>query len=212
MHIPSVKLKNYIPYIFMLIALVSSLPSFGQEDLVIQLNDTTFSASMDKDYSLNLKGTPIHLKISSKDTLHYSSSFLSFSYPKLFKVSKTTIGEGIDQVSILTGEGSGIIIQKYETINPSALNELMLREITKESINYGFKSSKSTYQRKLKSGQEIEVTKDILRYKDDVNIYEVASIGKKDAGIIIITMKMDEDIHTEGQKVIDLMWQSLTVE
>jgi hypothetical protein len=149
--------------------------------------------------------------ITSKDTLTYNNGFYSFLYPKGFSVLNSKIDIGIDQTSILTAEGTGIVIQKYESVNPTSLNEMMLTEMTNESISYGFESKRSIYKRKLKSGQEIEVTKAVLRYKEEVNIYEVASIGKKDAGLIIVTIKMDEDDNTQGQKVIDLMWQSLKV-
>ena len=193
-------------------AILTSLNVQSQDDYVIRLNDTVINVTLDKAYIIDIKGTKLKFEVSSKDTLTYTNSFYSFFYPKNFKVSNSKIDDGIDQVSILTSEASGILIQKYESLNPTSLNEMMLTEITKESISYGFESRRSTYKRKLKSGQEIEVTKAVLRYKEDVNIYEIASIGKKDAGLIIVTMRMDEDKNTEGQKVIDMMWQSLKVD
>jgi hypothetical protein len=112
---------------------------------------------------------------------------------------------------MLTAEGSGLLIQKYETLNTTSLNELMLSEMPKESINYGFVSKKSTYQKTLKSGHTINVTRAELRYKDEINIYEITSIGKKDEGILIVTIRLDEDKNTKGQKIINLMWESLIV-
>jgi hypothetical protein len=193
------------------VAIICSVKGIGQEDFLIRLNDTIISIELDKSYDIDIKGTKLTFTVSSKDTLTYSNAFYSFLYPKTFRVSSTRVDTGIEQISILTAEGSGILIQKYESVNPTSLKEMMLTELTKESISYGFVSKRSIYKRKLKSGQEIEVTKADLRYKEDVNIYEVASVGKKDAGIIIITMKMDDDRNTQGQKVIDLMWKSLTV-
>ncbi len=194
-----------------IVSIFCCLKGFSQEDFVIRINDTLINVELDKSYNVNVKGTKLNFMLSSKDTLTYTSSFYSFLYPKAFRVSNSKLGADIEQISILTAEGSGMIIQKYESLNPTALNEMMLTEMTKESINYGFVLKRSNYKRKLKSGQEIEVTKAELRYKDDVNIYEVGSVGKKDAGLIIITMRMDEDNGTDGQKVIDLMWQSLKV-
>jgi len=197
--------------ILVIVAIFCSLKAFSQEDFVIRMNDTLINVALDKSYNINIKGTQLNFTVSSKDTLTYTNSFFSFSYPKAFRVSNSQLDAGIEQISIMSAEGSGMIIQKYESINPTSLNEMMLTEMTKESISYGFVSKRSIYKRKLKSGQEVEVTKAELRYKEDVNIYEVASIGKKDAGLIIVTMRMDEENNTEGQKVIDLMWQSLKV-
>ena len=133
----------------------------------------------------------------------------SFSHLKDFKVTKTEINPSIEQSSIMTSGGTGLIIQEYTSLNPTSLNEIMLNEMTKESISYGYALERSTYKRKLISGQEIEVTKAVLRYNDDINIYEVASVGKKDAGILVVTIKMDENIKSPGQKLIDLMWETL---
>ena len=197
--------------ILLAMSILCYLSGQSQEDFVIRLNDTLINIELDKGYIIDVNGNKLKFSLKLKDTLTYTNTFYIFLYPKAFKVSNTTIDVGIDQASILTAEGSGILIQKYETLNPTSLNEIMLQELTKESISYGFESKRSTYKRKLKSGQEIEVTKAVLSYKDEVNVYEVASIGKKDAGLVIVTMKMDEQTATQGQKVIDLMWQSLTV-
>jgi len=196
---------------FAAVAMICSLKTIGQEDFLIRLNDTLISIALDKSYHIELNGIKLNFSVSSKDELTYSNTLYSFSYPKTFKVSSAQLDPGINQISILTAEGTGFLIQQYESINPTSLKELMLTEMTKESINYGYESTRSIYKRKLKSGEEIEVMKADLRYKEEVNIYEVAAVGKKDAGIIIITLRMDEDSKTEGQKVIDLMWKSLTV-
>ena len=183
----------------------------AQEDYVIRFDDTLINVALDKSYNIDVKGSHINFIISSKDTLMYTNGFYRFLYPKAFRVYGTKIDVGIDLVSILTAGGSGMIIQQYTSINPTSLNEMMLTEITNESINYGYELKMSAYKRKLKSGKEIEINTAVLRYEEDLNIYEVVSIGKKDAGLMIVTMRIDEDGTSQGQKLIDLMWQSLLV-
>jgi hypothetical protein len=197
--------------ILIVLTLFTSLTAVGQEDYLMHINDTIISIELDKQYSIDAKGTKLQFKVSSKDTLLYQNAFFSFLYPKAFKVSQTKLDKGIDQISILTAEGSGILVQKYETLNPTSLNDILLNELTKESVNYGFKSKRTNYKRKLLSGQEVEVIKDVLRHHQDVNIYEVGSIGFKDSGLIVVTMKMDDESNTEGQKLIELFWKSLKV-
>ena len=188
-----------------------SLQANCQEDYIIHLNDTIVHVALDKPYDLTVKGKKINFKITQKDTLTYNDRFFSFLYPKGFKVSNTIVDENVEQISILTAEGSGLLIQIFKSINPTTLNELILSEMTKESISYGFQEKRSGYKKILKPGHEIAVTRSVLRYKDEVNSYEIASIGKKDAGIIIVTIRMDEDANTQGQKIIDLMWKSIKV-
>ncbi|MGZ8551205.1 MAG: hypothetical protein ACXWV2_11110 [Chitinophagaceae bacterium] len=193
------------------IAILFSADAICQEDYIIQLDDSSIPVALDKSYSFTVNGKKVNFKITQKDTLTYNDSFYSFLYPKGFKISNTRIDEGVEQNSILTAEGSGLLIQKYETINPTTLNDMMLSEMTKESISYGYEEKRSNYKKVLKSGHEMVVTKSVLRYKDEVNIFEVASIGKKDAGILIVTMRMDEEANNHGQKIIDLMWKSITI-
>ena len=193
------------------IAIFSSMQVFCQEDYIIHFNDTTLNVALNKQYNLTVKGQKLDFKITQKDTLSYVDNFFSFEYLSGFKVSKVTLDVGIEQISILTAEGSGILIQSYESFDPTSLNEIMMKEITKESINYGYESNRSTYKKILKSGHELEIIKNILKYKDDINIYELTSFGKKDSGILIVTIRMDENENSQGSKVIELMWKSLKV-
>ena len=196
-------------YLLATLAIILSLQAKCQEDYILNINGASYNVSLDKEYNIQIGGKNINFIFKQKDTLFYSDELYSFQYPKGVKVSKTKIDEGIEQIAIMTAEGSGLIIQSYTSINPTLLNEIMLNELTKESISYGYESKRINYKRNLKSGKEIDVNKAELTYKDDINIYEVASIGKKDSGIIIVTMRMDKDLDNEGQKIIDLMWKSL---
>ena len=113
----------------------------------------------------------LKINVKQKDTLSYSDESFDFKYPKEYKVGKTVIGAGIEQLFLMTAEGSGFIIQKYSSINPTTLNELMINEVTKESINYGYKLKREDYERVLTSGLKIKVDKAILTYNDEINIY-----------------------------------------
>lgn len=186
-----------------------SIKSFSQNDYKIQINDIILEISLDKEYNITLDEKEIKFKIVTKDTLVYEDDLFSFNYSKDYKISQMTIKEGIEQIMLMSAGGSGILIQKYSTINPTTLNEMMISEVTKESLNYGFKLKREDYTIKLESGQKLDVDKAILTYKDETNIYEVASIGNKDEGILIMTMVMDEKMSTQGRKIIDMMWNTL---
>ena len=198
-------MRNYLIITLIFI----SLNVKGQDDYVIEINGKKQNISLDKKYELSINGKIIDFIVSAKDTFTYVDDFYSFQHLKDYMVSKMQIDEGIEQIMLMTAEGSGVLIQKYSTINPTMLNEMMLKEVTKESLNYGFKLNRIDYQRTLRSGQSIVVNKAILTYNNETNIYEIASIGQKDAGIIIMTIIMDENRSNQGRKIIDLMWNSL---
>ena len=196
-------------YTLIIIAILFLSQAKAQEDYVIRINDTTFKISLDKKYALIMDGRKINFILSANDTLIYNDDLYSFLYSKDFRVSKTKVEGGIEQIMLMTAEGSGILIQKYPSLNPTTLNEIMLTEVIKESLSYGYELKRNDYNRTLSSGQKIRINKAVLKYKDDTNVYEVASIGKKDEGILIITMVMDQNNSKQGQKLIDLMWSSL---
>ena len=193
----------------LIICLFPFLNGEAQQDFVIEVNDTTLNIALNKNYNIVLKGQKINFKVTSKDTLNYDDAFFSFLYHKDLKVSRTELKTGIEQITIVTAEGSGILIQKFSTFDPGQLKDLLLSEVTKESISYGYEAKRFDYRRILGSGENIAVMKSVLRYKDAVSIYELASFSKKDAGLIIMTIRRDENDNTAGKKVIDLMWNSI---
>ena len=196
---------------YLLIALLLQLNFvvFSQNDYQLIINDTEMEISLDKEYEIEVDGKTVQFKLLAKDTLSYVDDLFSFHYPSEYRVSQIDIDDEIEQIIIMTAEGSGILIQKYSTFDPTVLNELMLSEITKESLNYGFEMNREDYSRELKSGQTVNVDKAVLTYKNEQNIYEVASLGKKDEGIMVMTMMMDEELSEQGKKIIEMMWNSL---
>lgn len=195
--------------ITLLFFIFTSLVSFGQNDLILHINDTVLEISSGKNYEIPIKGESLQFRVDYKDTLTYVDQLFSFQYLKDYKVSKMDIEKGIHQVMIMNADGSGILIQQYASMNPTMLNEMMIQEVTKESVNYGFNLDRQDYDRKLQSGETLKVAKAVLSYQNEKNTYEVASLGKKDEGILIMTMVMDEEKSQQGKKIIDLMWNSL---
>ncbi|MDO6761167.1 hypothetical protein Q4566_13230 [Tamlana sp. 2_MG-2023] len=183
----------------------------SQEDYNIEINGETFEIALDKAYEFNVKNKVYKVKVKQKDTLIYDDEAFSFKFLKDHKVSKTVVDQGIEQLMMMTAEGSGLIIQKYSTLNPTMLNELMINEVTKESINYGYTLERQDYERTLSSGKKINVNKAVLTYNDEINIYEIATSGEKDQGVLIMTMKMDGSNSSSGAKLIQLTWDTLKI-
>lgn len=184
----------------------------GQEDYLLQIDDKTFPVSLDTSYKIQINGKALAVRLSQNDTLVFKQGMFSFKYLKDYKVSKLVIEEGIDQYMIMSADGSGIAIQVYSTLDPTMLNEMMLNEVTKESRNYGYDLSREDYKRTLASGQTLDVTRGVLSYKEDKSIYEIATYGYKDEGILIMTIISNESMSEQGQEIIHLMWNSLSVD
>lgn len=184
---------------------------YAQKNYQIEINGEVMDISLNENFEAIVKNKTLNIKVSLKDTLTYSDDYLSFNYPKDYKISKTKIDEGIEQLILMTGEGSGFIIQEYRTMNPSMLNELMLNEVTKESVNYGFELKREDYMKSLKNGLELKINRAYLTYKDEVNIYEITSIGLKDEGVLLMSMEMNNLENSDGKHLIDMIWKTLTL-
>lgn len=188
-----------------------SIIAFGQKDYELQIGDSIYNISLNENHSLNFGDQQLNVSLKLRDTLTYDDDYFKFKYPSEYKISKVTIEEGVEQIMLMTAGGSGFMIQKYDGINPTMLNEFMISEMTKESLNYGFKMNRQNYQRKLKSGQKIIVDKATLTYKDELNIYEIASIGKQDEGLVFVSMIMSYFDEDNGAKLIDFIWDSIEI-
>lgn len=192
-----------------LTCLIFSIHLLAQQDYVIEIEGQELEISLDQEYQVVVNKKKIAFTVRLKDTLTYTSALFTMNYLKDYKISSLNIEQGIEQIMLFTAEGSGLIIQSYAHMNPTLMNELMLNEVTKESVSYGYTMNRQDFTRTLKSGQTIQVTKATLTYKDNSSIYEVASIGNRDEGIIILTMLNNQDLSMQGRQIIDLMWNSL---
>ena len=185
--------------------------TYSQTDFIITVNNQSQEISLEKEYEFKVDGKTIQISVKEKDTLIYNDSFYSFKYSKNHKVSKTEIDMGIEQIMLMTAGGSGIIVQKYDSFNPTMLQEMMLNEVTKESVTYGYTLERKDYDKKLKSGDELRILKAELEYKGEVEVYEISAVGKKDEGILIMTMNLGGDGNNEGEDMIHLLWDTMVI-
>jgi nitrogen regulatory protein PII-like uncharacterized protein len=135
---------------------------------------------------------------------------LSFQHKSALTVSTTKVDESIDQILAVTALGTGFIIQEYNGMDPSSLNELMLQELTKEDLSYGYEMAEEPYTKTLKGGHELKGVKATLTYNTEEKYYTITSYGERDKGVLVITM-MDKEYAEKEGAVIDLLWESLAL-
>ncbi|MGN6402134.1 MAG: hypothetical protein ACTHMD_16870 [Flavisolibacter sp.] len=196
-------------YIAVLLLFIFVIEAHAQENYTIQIGDKEYSMALDSVYQVILQGKKINLSLKQKDVIAFKDSAFSFSYLKGYLVSEAPIENAGMQYAILDAGGSGFLVQKYWTLNPVMMKEILLQEVTKESKGYGFTEKREEYQRKLKSGQTVSILKSTLTYKDETNVYEVAALGGKDEGLVIMTLNMGGLAAEKGSKLTKLLWDSI---
>ena len=185
--------------------------AYCQEDFVVHLNDSSISVALDTPYQIKIKNQLFSFVLSAKDTLTYKDSLFSFKYQKDFRITNLSADKNVDQLMIMDASGSGFLIQAYRYISPVALTEIMVGQVTKENLANGYDLNRSEYERTISSGQTLNVIKLVQRYKDNVRTYEVATFGRKDDGIAIMTFNMPIPAAAKPKDIVNLMWQSLWI-
>lgn len=138
----------------------------------------------------------------------FSSNSFSFVHPSAVTVTKTNLAKGIDQHLMASAVGSMVIVQEYSDMNPVTLNQLMLQEITKESVQAGGKLTQKAGSRKLADGKVLTGLAATVASRTDRVAYEVMSYGTADQGVMVIT-SLDDDNAAADRPMIDKFWQSL---
>lgn len=119
--------------------LLSGGLAHAAEDYNIVIDGNAYDIGLDQEKTLTLpNGASLTIRISLKDYIEFESDFFAFTHKSVYKPSKTDLGDGIYQTIVTTPLGTLILIQEYAAMDPTALVDLMLRELTKEEVEYGF--------------------------------------------------------------------------
>jgi hypothetical protein len=202
---------------FGFLTLVFFLTNFGftadpqTKNFVLTINGKPFPINPGE--TLDLSKSKIELKtisLAQNPLALYADSILSFEHPSDLSVAQTKIEAGIIQLMMANATGTLVILQEYSTMDPSNLNAMMLNELTKKSIQYGYTKSEKAVVKKLKSGAELKGLEAILSYQNEKQYWSVYSIGNKDSGVLIVT-HIDESYKATDQQMIDRFWESLKI-
>jgi hypothetical protein len=135
---------------------------------------------------------------------------LTFRYPGKLSVAESAIDTDVNQYMMSTATGTLVIIQKYDSINPSSLSTLMLDQLTRESIAAGAVHDRNDHTRKLSDGTEIKGLKGTLKAPGDDYIIEVLAHDDGRGGYIFIS-QWDKSSSPEDQPMIDMFWSTLKI-
>ncbi len=202
-------IKNIIPVLLFLLFPKTILAQETKNYLLI-INKDTIQTDLELTNKYKLKnGETLEIVVKQKETSVYNDNFISFSYPSNLKVSATKLDQSINQLSILKSTGNGYMIQTYSSLNPTSIIDLMIHELTKESIRYGYKKEEFPSEFKIASGQTLRGKKVVLTYKNEKEVYNVLSYGGNDEGILVVTLMLNEEYQKEDTVLIDLFLKSL---
>lgn len=184
--------------------------SFAGENYQIDINGHTYDIGLDKEKNLTLPdGMRLKVKLSLKEYVEFQSESFSFSHKSIYKPNRGDIGSGLYQTMITTPLGTAILIQEYTNMDPSPLVDMMIKELTKEEVKYGYKLAEREVV-KIVGRTKLSGKEAITKYKDEGWTRVVLAYGKKDAGLLIVTMIEQDNVEKE-KHLIDHFWETLRI-
>lgn len=164
-----------------------------------------------EDVDVTLPGGKIaKVRLDHNDFATFAGGTFSFVHPSNYSVTKTDLGDGIAQYLMASALGTLVVVQKYDKMNPVSLNQLMLQEMTKETVQAGGEVTQEPTTRALADGKQLTGLKATVKTRTDRADFEIVGIGTTDRGLLFITRIGDQDNATE-QPLIDKFWETLKI-
>jgi hypothetical protein len=156
-------------------------------------------------------GRKVTARLERNEFATYAGERFSFVHPSAMAVTKTQLTDGIVQHLLATAVGTVVVVQDYAAVNPVSLDQLMLQEMTKETVQAGGELTQQKASRRLADGKELIGLKATVKTRTESVDYEVLGYGGIDQGVMVIT-RIDADNAGTDQPLIDRFWQSLAID
>jgi len=202
---------KYLTALFILVLCAVSLQA-QQERYLLVLGQDTISITTGRQYVyVTRDGRELPIELIKQKIQTYESRLIRFQYPSKFELSTTDLGQGIEQVTVLTEDGAGFFIQQYFDSEPDDVVNLMMAELTKEAIQSGYDAREETFEKILRDGKLLLGRKRTLTYRGKVETYTVASFSAKNQGILAVMVTNNTGNQKENQDLIQLLLESLEI-
>ncbi|PKL38597.1 MAG: hypothetical protein CVV44_12010 [Spirochaetae bacterium HGW-Spirochaetae-1] len=190
--------------------LLTAAMAFAEDNFVLTINGKAYDIGLDRESSITLPdGKKATVKLAQREYFTFTGHLLSFSHKNMYKPNVSELEDGIYQTMLTTPLGTGVIIQEYTGINPSGMLDLIIREVTKEEVDYGYKYEEAE-EIKTVGAVKIKGKKVTTSYKNDTWIRHFYSYGGRDQGFIIITFIEKNNLAKETH-LIDDFWKNLKI-
>lgn len=199
---------------FLLGVVLACLPSAAAAEELkafrLTIGGQTIEINPGETAELELPGGTTEVTLDRNEFATHTGELFSFNYPSNLTVARSEIAKDITQHLVASALGTLVIVQEYRSIDPSSLDELMLNELTKESVQAGATMTREAATRMLADGRKLSGLRATVTAKSDVSDYEVLAFGTPDEGVLAVTRIDRENIAAE-QSILDTFWQSFAL-
>ena len=195
--------------------LMATLLSLGVQssiagNYILNIGNESYELSLGETTKVKVNGQNIPIKLIQKDSLIFKTENFSFEHPRQYNPSKTDLGDGVYQTTMMTPLGSLVLVQEYESIDPAQLIDFMKNELTKEEKEYGYKIESSPTSIKLPDGKVLTGKVVTSKYKGSDIKRNIVAYSAKDSGLLVVT-HVDYESEPNADAVVLKVVDSLKV-
>jgi hypothetical protein len=140
----------------------------------------------------------------------YSGDTFSYVYPTTVSITRTELAASIRQHLMASAVGTLVLIQEYGAVNPVSFDQLVLQELTRQTVQAGGELSQQPATRKLADGKELTGVKATLKTPAATVYFEVLGYGAADKGLLMMT-RIDEANRGREALLVDTFWETLKI-
>lgn len=191
------------------LALVGGVAMAG--GYVLTIGGKSTELDLDKDVTVAVDGKLVGVRLQRKAQQTFVDGGLSFEHPATVQPSTTDINDQIRQIMLVSANGNGVILQRYEGLDPTALIDVMVKEMTDEEVAAGYQRKIVPVTRLLADGRELAGKQVRTESGDESWDRTVVAMGGRKGGYLLITM-MEEGRAAADVALIERFWKTLKLD
>ena len=197
----------YKSFLIIVFCAFSSMASAG--NYIITIDGEDYEVSLGETRDIEVKGNKLSFELKQKEVLTHLEEGFTFDHPRQFIPAKTDLGDGVTQTVVMTPLGSTIILQDYQSLNPAGLLDLMINELVKQELEYGYEINEESDNVELSDGKAVAGKRVYSIYNGETIERFVGTYGHRDAGMLLIIQEFQGD--ADSKVLIDTVLESLKI-
>lgn len=183
-----------------------------QERFLLILGQDTISVEAGNQYIyVAADGRELPVKLIKQQIYQYVSPQIEFSYPAQFSPTKAMVADGVSQLTFLTEGDNGLMVYESTNGDPAQQVGLMMEELTKEKIGFGFQYTEQTFQRVLSNGKLLIGRQRSLNQGNTTETYTVASYTGQNNGILVVIVTNNLGNPQTTNELLDMFFSTLVI-
>lgn len=179
---------------------------------VLDIGGKQTELDLDQDTAVTLPdGRSVSVRLTRKAEQTFRDRGLSFEHPAGVQPSATDVDKRVRQIMMVSANGNGVLVQRYEGLDPTALVDLMVGEMTDEEVAAGYQRKISPASRTLSDGTELKGK--LARTESAGESWDRYILAKGDGkgGYLVISM-MEDDREAADVAMVQKFWKTLKLE